>query len=97
MWRVSSTIERERLRHQAELNAVKDAGEKFVAVSLALNELLRTVAQIAGDVNEEADRLLRIMSTIIVAGSIGLAGLVIFINQPSKQSLNNEQPKRESV
>lgn len=78
-WRVSSSIEARRLRDKAERHAATDAGEKFIAITRELDQLVDVVVQIAGDLQKEADRHLRIASAITVGVSIGLAGLVLVL------------------
>lgn len=77
-WRATSPLEVRRLRDLAEANAAERAGEKFVVVTLELDRLLDVVAKIAGEAMSEADRQLRIMSTIMIAVSAFLIGLVLF-------------------
>lgn len=78
-WQVSSPIEAQRLRDKAERHAATDAGEKFIAITRELDQLVDVVVQIAGDLQKEADRHLRIASAITVGVSIGLAGLVLVL------------------
>jgi hypothetical protein len=78
-WQVSSPIEARRLRDKAERHATTDAGEKFIAITRELDQLVNVVVQIAGDLQKEADRHLRIASAITVGVSIGLAGLVLVL------------------
>lgn len=78
-WQTSSPIEAKRLRDKAELHAATDAGEKFIAITRELDQLVDVVVQIAGDLQKEADHHLRIVSAITVGVSIGLAGLVLVL------------------
>jgi len=78
-WQVSSPIEAVRLRDKAERHAATDAGEKFIAITRELDQLVGVVVQIAGDLQKEADRHLRIASAITVRLSIGLAGLIVVL------------------
>ena len=75
-WRASSPVEAKRLRDKAELHAATDAGEKFIAITRELDQLVDVVVQIAGDLQKDADHHLRVVSAITVGVSIGLAGLV---------------------
>lgn len=77
-WQTTSPLESRRLRDLAEENAAERAGEKFVAVTLELDRLLDVVAKIAGEARSEADRQLRMMSTIVIVVSTFLIGLVLF-------------------
>jgi len=78
-WQASSPIEAKRLRDKAELHAATDAGEKFIAITRELDQLVDVVVQIAGDLQKDADRHLRVVSAITVGVSIGLAGLVLVL------------------
>jgi hypothetical protein len=78
-WRVSSPTEAKRLHDKAERHAATDAGEKFIAITCELDQLVDVVVQIAGDFQKEADRHLRIASAITVGVSIVLAGLVLIL------------------
>lgn len=77
-WQTTSPLESRRLRDLAEENAAERAGEQFVAVTLELDRLLDVVAKIAGQARSEADRQLRMMSTIVIVVSGFLIGLVLF-------------------
>jgi hypothetical protein len=76
-WQAASRGEAQRLRDEAELNAVKDAGSKLISVTLELDRLLEVVAGIAGDVRKEADATLRIATVTLVVVSLALAALVL--------------------
>jgi hypothetical protein len=78
-WQTSSPIEAKRLRDKAELHAATDAGEKFIAITRELDQLVDVVVQIAGDLQKDADHHLRVVSAITVGVSIGLAGLVLVL------------------
>jgi hypothetical protein len=80
-WRAASAIEAKRLRDEAERNATEDAAEKFVAVTLQMDQLLEAVATMAGAVKEEADTHLRVLSAVIVAVSLGLAILALYVGR----------------
>ncbi len=77
-WQTTSPLEARKLRDLAEENAAERAGEKFVAITLELDRLLDLVAKIAGEARSEADRQLRVMTTIVIAVSAFLIGLVLF-------------------
>ncbi len=78
-WQTSSRAEAQRLRDEAELNAAKDAGAKFIDVALELNRLLEVVAEIAGEVRKEADRTLRVATIMLISVSLALAVLVLIV------------------
>ena len=78
-WNTASRSEAQQLRRQAEDNAAKDAGVKFIDVTLELDRLLDVVAGIAGEVKKDADARLRIETMVIVGASLGLAALVLVL------------------
>lgn len=78
-WQASSPMEAKRFRDEAARHAANDAGMKFIAVTHELDQLLDVVVQIAGDLQKEADRHVRIVSAITVGVSIGVAGLVLVL------------------
>lgn len=78
-WQASSPAEAKRLRDKAERHAATDAGDKFIAITRELDQLVDVVVQIAGDLQKDADRHLRVVSAITVGVSIGLAGLVLIL------------------
>jgi predicted nuclease with TOPRIM domain len=80
-WKTTDSIEAKRLHDLAEENAAERAGTKFIAITLELDRLLEVVAGIAGEARDEADRRLRLMSTIVLAVSTVLAGLVLFVRK----------------
>jgi predicted nuclease with TOPRIM domain len=80
-WKTTDSIEAKRLHDLAEENAAERAGTKFIAITLELDRLLEVVAGIAGEARDEADRQLRLMSTIVLAVSTVLAGLVLFVRK----------------
>jgi hypothetical protein len=87
-WRTASAIEARRLRDEAERNAAGDAGEKFIAITLEMDQLLDAVAKMAGTVKEEADIHLRILSGIVVAVSLALAILALYVGkEPARAAL----------
>lgn len=77
-WEASSSADAVLLRNKAELHAAKQAGPRLIEVTLALDRLLEVVAEIAGDVRNEADRQLRVATVVIIFVSAGLAALVMF-------------------
>lgn len=89
-WRALSGIEAKRLQDQAEQNALEFAGEKFIAVTIEMDQLLGTVAKIAGKVKEEADLQLRTLSAIVVVVSLSLAILALYAGRgPAMTSLSS--------
>lgn len=83
-WQTASRVDAQRLRDEAELNAAKDAGSKFIDVTLELDRLLEVVAGIAGEVRKEADATLRIATMTLMGVSVALAALVLVISPARK-------------
>jgi len=58
-WTANAPAEREALRRKAEEHASDNAGPKMIQVSLALDHLLDTVADVAKDMRDEGTRPFR--------------------------------------
>jgi hypothetical protein len=67
------------LRSKAELHAADNAGPKLIQVSLALDRLLETVAEVAKDMRDEGSRTIRQTSAALIAGSLLIALLNLFM------------------
>jgi hypothetical protein len=78
-WRTSSFIEAQRLRHKAEQHTATDAGDKYIALTRGLDQLVDVVVQTAGDLQKDADRHLRVATALTVGVSVGLAALVLVL------------------
>jgi hypothetical protein len=76
IWIASSSREASELRSQAELHAADNAGPKLIQVSLALDRLLETVADVAKDMRDEGTRTIRNTSVGLILGSL----LIAFLN-----------------
>lgn len=70
------------LRSDAELHAADNAGPKLIQVSLALDQLLETVADVAKDMRDEGTRTIRTSSVALIVGSLFIA-LVNLLIKPS--------------
>lgn len=73
VWVAKSPQEATDLRRQAELHAADNAGPKLIQVSLALDRLLETVADVAKDMRDEGTKTIRQTSTTLLIGSIVIA------------------------
>jgi hypothetical protein len=78
-WQTASRVVAQRLRDEAELNAARDAGGKFIGVALELNRLLEVVAEIAGEIRKEADHTLRVATIVLIGVSLTLAALALVL------------------
>jgi len=80
-WTASSQSEREVLRRKAEEHAADNAGPKMIQVSLALDRLLDTVADVAKDMRDEGTRAIQDTSLLLVVGSFFIAFLNLFLSK----------------
>ena len=75
----ASRDEAHRLQDAAKQYLAKDAGTKYMSVTVEVDRLLEVVAAIAGEVKKEADSRLRIVTVVLIAVSLVLALLVLFV------------------
>jgi hypothetical protein len=80
-WTVVSQAEREVIRRKAEEHASDNAGPKMIQVSLALDRLLDTVAEVAKDMRDEGTKAIQRTSLLLVGGSFFIAFLNLFLNR----------------
>lgn len=80
-WTATSPAEREALRRRAEAHASDNAGPKMIQVSLALDQLLDTVADVAKDMRDEGTRTIQTSSSLLVGGSFCIAFLNLFLGR----------------
>ena len=80
-WNASSASEREALRRKAEEHASDNAGPKMIQVSLALDRLLDTVADVAKDMRDEGTKTIQYSSTLLVGGSFFIAILNLLLSR----------------
>jgi len=85
-WRTSSRVEAQQLKVDAERNVAKDAGDKFIGVTLELDRLVEVVAAIAGEVKKEADSKLRVVTNVLLGASLALAALALAVPAGDKTS-----------
>jgi hypothetical protein len=79
LWVANSPEAAAELRSKAELHAADNAGPKLIQVSLALDRLLETVADVAKDMRDEGSRTIRQTSAALIAGSLLIALLNLFL------------------
>ena len=84
MWVAPTPQEAAALRHEAEIHAADNAGPKMIQISLALDRLLETVAAVAKDMRDEGTQTLRETSGYLVAGSLLIALLNLFLGRSSE-------------
>jgi hypothetical protein len=80
-WNATSSSERETLRRKAEEHASDNGGPKVIQVSLALDRLLETVAEVAKDMRDEGTRTIQYSSTLLVGGSFFIAALNLLLTR----------------
>jgi len=80
-WTANSPAEREALRRKAEEHASDNAGPKMIQVSLALDHLLDTVADVAKDMRDEGTKTIKTSGMALVAGSFFVALLNLFLGK----------------
>lgn len=80
-WTASSPSERDSLRRKAEEHASDNAGPKMIQVSLALDRLLDTVADVAKDMRDEGTKAIQETSLMLVGGSFFIAFLNLFLSK----------------
>jgi len=80
-WTATSPVEREMLRRKAEEHASDNAGPKMIQVSLALDRLLDTVADVAKDMRDEGTKTIQYSSTLLVGGSFFIAVLNLLLTR----------------
>ena len=86
VWVAGSPQEAIELRSKAEVHAADNAGPKLIQVSLALDRLLETVADVAKDMRDEGSRTIRRTSAALIAGSFLIALLNLFLPQAGSAS-----------
>ena len=73
MWSSRSAEDAANLRTKAEHQAADNSGPKLIQVSLALDRLLETVADVAKDMRDEGTKTIRATSSALIVGSIIVA------------------------
>lgn len=91
--RATSPQEAAALRSKAEVYAAfENARPTLIQVSLALDRLLETVAEVARDLQTEGARAIRMASAVLIVGSFLIALLVLFGQRPSPFRASNPDP-----
>lgn len=79
VWRAGSPQEAAELRSQAERHAADNAGAKLVEVTLALDRLLETVADVGKDLRVEGAGVIKGTSLVLLLGSFLIAALNLLL------------------
>lgn len=96
-WRAGSAKEAAELRRKAEIHAADNGGPKVMQVSLALDRLLETVAEVAKDMRDEGTKTIRSTSYWIVGGSFFIALLNLFLNRTTRAPLPASRSEESSL
>lgn len=93
-WEAVSPRERETIRRKAEVHAADNAGPKMIQVSLALDRLLDTVADVAKDMRNEGTKTIKLTSLLLVGGSFFIAALNLLLGKRRGEHphLDRERP-----
>src|SRR3982751_6752030 len=86
LWGAGSQEEAAALRTKAELQAADNAGPKLIQVSLALDRLLETVAEVAKDMRDEGTKTIRTTSAVLLIGSLLIAFLNLLVRAPADEA-----------
>lgn len=92
MWIAATPQEAAALRKQAEIHAADNSGPKLIQVSLALDRLLETIADVAKDLRDEGVQTLRDTSSALVIGSFLIALLNLFMGRLPEPARPVESP-----
>lgn len=93
-WTAGSSAEAAELRRKAEIHAADNGGPKVMQVSLALDRLLETVAEVAKDMRDQGTKTIRTTSYWIVGGSFFIALLNLFLSRtPRAQNAPSSRPE----
>lgn len=96
-WRAGSAAKATELRRKAEIHAADNGGPKIMQVSLALDRLLETVAEVAKDMRDEGTKTILSTSYWIVGGSFFIALLNLFLScAPRARKLPSSRPEETS-
>jgi hypothetical protein len=80
-WTAASPAERDVLRRKAEEHASDNGGPKMIQVSLALDRLLDTVAEVSKDMRDEGTKAIQDASLLLIGGSSFIAFLNLFLSK----------------
>lgn len=98
VWTAKSPEEAAEFRSQAEVQAADNSGPKLIQVSLALDRLLETVADVAKDMRDEGTKTIRQTSTALVVGSLLIALLnLLSVRRPAPADTKPQGSVAEAV
>lgn len=91
LWIAASPQETAALRNTAEHHAAANAAPKLTEVSLALDQLLETVGEVAGEVQQEGTRIIHMTTAGLVLVVTLLGFLVLFGQRAAKAPVADPQ------
>lgn len=94
-WTVATPGERETLRRKAEEHASDNGGPKMIQVSLALDRLLDTVADVAKDMRDEGTKAIQETSLLLVGGSFFIAFLNLLLSKRRRTAQGSDAVQDE--
>lgn len=90
VWNAPLQPDREALRRKAEEHAADNGGPKMIQVSLALDRLLDTVADVAKDMRDEGTKTIQKTSVLVIGGSFFIAILNLFLAAPRRRDRDRD-------
>ena len=84
VWNLPLQPDREAPRQKAEEHASDNGGPKMIQVSLALDRLLDTAAEVAKDMRDEGTKTIQRTSVLVIGGSFFIAVLNLLFTAPRK-------------
>ena len=96
-WNTSAQPTREALRHKALEHASDNGGPKMIQVSLALDRLLDTVADVAKDMRDEGTKAIQQTSILVIGGSFFIAFLNLLLGRNRNRTVEHNDSGVDSV
>lgn len=90
-WEAPTKAAAAELRRIAESHAAENAGPKMIQLSIALDRLLETIADVAKDMRDEGLKTIRTTSLLLFFGSLFLAALNLLMGFRQTQN-ESEKP-----
>ena len=97
VWNATLQSDRDALRRKAEEHAADNGGPKMIQVSLALDRLLDTVADVAKDMRDEGTKAIQRTSILVIGGSFFIAVLNLFLATPGSRDRARESTEFDPV
>jgi len=91
VWNAPLQPDREALRPKAEEHASDNGGPKMIQVSMALDRLLDTVADVAKGMRDEGTKTIQKTSVLVIGGSFFIAILNLFFAVPRRRDRDRDE------